>query len=48
MRPGSEGICEVEHVSKDGTEVTISSQKATMLKWFRVPVSNLVWIDRKE
>jgi hypothetical protein len=23
MRPGSEGICEVDHVSKDGTEVTI-------------------------
>jgi hypothetical protein len=48
MRPGSDGICEVDYVSKDGTEVTISSQNAPLLKWFRVPVSTLIWIDSKE
>jgi hypothetical protein len=46
MRPDSEGICEVEHVSKDGTEVTISSHKAPLLRWFRAPVDKLIWIDR--
>jgi hypothetical protein len=47
MRPGSEGICEVDHVSQDGTEVTIR-RKGTNLQWFRVPVEKLIWIDRKE
>jgi hypothetical protein len=47
-RPGSDSICEVDHVSADGTEVNISSQNAPMLKWFRVPVSKLIWVDRKE
>jgi hypothetical protein len=46
-RPGSEGICEVDHVSKDGTEVTIRL-KGTNLQWFRVAVEKLIWIDRKD
>jgi hypothetical protein len=37
----------VNHVSKDGTEVNIVL-KNTNLEWFRVPVSKLIWIDRKE
>jgi hypothetical protein len=28
VRPGSDGICEFDSVSKDGTEVTISRQGA--------------------
>jgi hypothetical protein len=47
MRPDSEGICEVDSVSKDGTEVTIRF-KGTNLQWFRMPVWKLIWIDRKE
>jgi hypothetical protein len=46
-RPGSEAICEVDHVSEDGTEVTIRL-KGTNLQWFRVRVEKLIWIDRKE
>jgi hypothetical protein len=46
-RPGSDSICIVNHVSKDGTEVNIILN-GTNLGWFRVPVANLMWIDREK
>lgn len=46
-RMDSDSIWEVDNVSSDGKEVTISRQGSPLLRWFRVPVEKLRWIERE-
>lgn len=44
--PRASSVLEVEHVSNDGTEVTLR-RPGTNLQWFRIHADTLTYIDRK-
>jgi hypothetical protein len=44
--PRVESVLEVDHVSRDGSEVTLQ-RPGTNLQWFRVKADTLTYVDRK-
>jgi hypothetical protein len=44
--PRVEAVLEVNHVSRDGSEVTLQ-RPGTNLEWFRVRTDTLTFVDRK-